>query len=63
MILLKKYNTLNPKHLLAKIEALTIKLRKVQKEVGYSFIPTKKPLKSWLFGGKGDDPRWPKHGS
>lgn len=63
MILLKKYNTLNPKHLLAKIEALTIKLRKVQKEVGYSFIPTKKPPKSWLFGGKGEDPRWPKHSS
>ena len=56
MLLLKKYNTLNPRHLLAKIEALTIKLRKVQRQVGYSFVPTTKQPKSWLFGGKGEDP-------
>ena len=62
MLLLKKYNTLNPRHLLAKIEALTVKLRKVQRQVGYNFVPTRQP-KSWLFGGKGDDPRWPKHGN
>ena len=63
MMLLKRYDTLNPRHLLAKIEALTIKLRKVQKQVGYNFIPTEKPPKSWLFGGKGQDPRWPKDGN
>ena len=63
MLLLKKYNTLNPRHLLAKIEALTIKLRKVQRQVGYSFVPTTKQPKSWLFGGKGEDPRWPKDGN
>ena len=61
MLLLKKYNTLNPRHLLAKIEALTIKLRKVQRQVGYNFVPTTKQPKSWLFGGKGEDPRWPKN--
>ena len=63
MMLLKRYDTLNPRHLLAKIEALTIKLRKVQKQVGYNFIPTEKPPKSWLFGGEGQDPRWPKDGN
>lgn len=63
MQLLKRYNTLNPRHLLAKIEALTIKLRKVQKEVGYNYTPVHKSEKSWLFGGNEQDPRWPKNGS
>lgn len=36
-MLLDKYNTLNPKHLLVKIEELTNKLRKVQKQQGYHF--------------------------
>ena len=58
--LLKQYDSLNPRHLLARIEALTIKLRKVQKTVGYNFVPTTKQPKSWLFGGKTEDPRWPK---
>ena len=35
--LLDKYNTLNPRHLLVKIEELTTKLRKVQKQQGYHF--------------------------
>ncbi len=58
--LLKQYDSLNPRHLLARIEALTIKLRKVQKAVGYNFVPTTRQPKSWLFGGKTEDPRWPK---
>lgn len=35
--LLDKYNTLNPRHLLVKIEELTTKLGKVQKQQGYHF--------------------------
>lgn len=37
MRLLKQYNTLNPRQILARIEVLTIKLRKVQREQGYHF--------------------------
>lgn len=37
MELIKKYNGLNPRKLLARIKALTIKLGKVQKELGYHF--------------------------
>lgn len=36
-LLLDQYNSLNPKHLLDRIEALTNKLRKVQHEQGYHF--------------------------
>ena len=38
MELIKKYNGLNPRKLLDRIKALTIKLRKVQKELGYHFF-------------------------
>ena len=38
MELIKKYNGLNPRKLLARIKALTIKLRKAQKELGYHFF-------------------------
>ena len=38
MELLKKYNSLNPRKLRVRIKTLTIKLRKVQRELGYHFI-------------------------
>lgn len=38
MRLIKQYNSLNPRKLLDRIKALTIKLRKVQRELGYHFI-------------------------
>lgn len=38
MELIKKYNSLNPRKLLDRINVLTIKLRKVQRELGYHFI-------------------------
>ena len=36
-ILTKQYQQLNPRELLAKIKALTIKLQKIQRELGYHF--------------------------
>lgn len=38
MELIKQYNSLNPRKLLARIKALTIKLRKVQQELGYNLF-------------------------
>lgn len=38
MELIKKYNSLNPRKILDRINVLTTKLRKVQRELGYHFI-------------------------
>ena len=38
MQLIKQYNGLNPRKILVRIKTLTIKLRKVQRELGYHFV-------------------------